>query len=75
MYHYYVEFWDELDQKNRSDSGLTWGATDGDAANRVVEYYGLENIPPDWIKAVSQWDNYEIPLRGYILQKLNKMKL
>jgi len=44
MYHYYVEFWDELDQKNRSDSGLTWGATYGDAANRVVEYYGLENI-------------------------------
>ena len=44
MYHYYVEFWDELDQKNRSDSGLTWGATYGDAANRVVEYYGLENV-------------------------------
>ena len=44
MYHYYVEFWDELDQKNRSDSGLTWGATYGDAANRVIEYYGLENV-------------------------------
>lgn len=44
MYHYYVEFWDALDQKNRSDSGLTWGATYGDAANRVVEYYGLENV-------------------------------
>jgi len=44
MYHYYVEFWDELDQKNRSDSGLTWGATYGDAANRVVEYYGRDNV-------------------------------
>ena len=53
---------------------------DSDSVGAVVgqiagAYYGLENIPPDWIKAVSQWDNYEIPLRGYILQKLNKMKL
>ena len=42
MYHYYVEFWDELDQKNRSDSGLTWGATYGDAANRVVGGFSME---------------------------------
>ena len=44
MYHYYVEFWDELEQRNCSDSGLTWGVTYGDAANRVTEYYGVENV-------------------------------
>ena len=35
-------------------------------------YYGVKNIPPEWIQTISQWDNYEIPLRGYILQKLIK---
>ena len=35
-------------------------------------YYGIKNIPPEWVEAVSRWDNFEIPLRGYILQKINK---
>ena len=31
-------------------------------------YYGLDNIPQDWIQAVFNWDKYkEIPLRAYIL--------
>ena len=54
MYHYYVEFWDELDQKNRSDSGLTCGATYGDAANRVVEYYGRDNV---FSVQLSEWES------------------
>ena len=50
---------------------------DSDSVGAVVgqiagAYYGIENIPPEWIEAVSKWDNYEIPLRGYILQKINK---
>ena len=32
-------------------------------------YYGIKNIPSEWIRNISNWDNYEIPLRGYILQK------
>ena len=50
---------------------------DSDSVGAVVgqiagAYYGLENIPPEWVKTISKWDNFEIPLRGYILQKLNK---
>ena len=50
---------------------------DSDSVGSVVgqlagAYYGIKNIPPEWVEAVSRWDNYEIPLRGYILQKINK---
>jgi len=50
---------------------------DSDSVGSVVgqlagAYYGIKNIPPEWVEAVSRWDNFEIPLRGYILQKINK---
>ena len=50
---------------------------DADSVGAVVgqiagAYYGVKNIPPEWIQTISKWDNYEIPLRGYILQKLIK---
>ena len=50
---------------------------DSDSVGAVVgqiagAYYGVENIPSEWIETVSQWDHFEIPLRGYILQKLVK---
>ena len=52
---------------------------DADSVGAVVgqiagAYYGIESIPPEWIETVSKWDNFEIPLRGYILQKLSKNK-
>ena len=50
---------------------------DSDSVGSVVgqlagAYYGIENIPSEWVETVSRWDNFEIPLRGYILQKINK---
>ena len=50
---------------------------DSDSVGAVVgqiagAYYGVEDIPPEWIETVSKWDNFEIPLRGFILQKLIK---
>ena len=50
---------------------------DSDSVGAVVgqiagAYYGIENIPPEWVEAVSKWENFEIPLRGYVLQKLIK---
>ena len=50
---------------------------DSDSVGAVVgqiagAYYGIESIPPEWVETVSKWDNYEIPLRGYILQKIFK---
>ena len=48
---------------------------DSDSVGAVVgqiagAFYGIENIPSDWIQTVSKWDDMEIPLRGYVLQKL-----
>ena len=45
---------------------------DSDSVGSVVgqiagAYYGLENIPEDWIKIVEKWDHQEIALRGYML--------
>ena len=50
---------------------------DADSVGAVVgqiagAYYGIQSIPPKWIETISKWDNFEIPLRGYILQKMAK---
>ena len=68
-----------LDSKNYEDAlrqcislggdADTMGAITGAIAGA---YYGIENIPPEWVEAVSKWENFEIPLRGYVLQKLIK---
>ena len=50
---------------------------DADSVGSVVgqiagAYYGLDNIPKDWIEKINKWDNNEIALRGYILLCLSK---
>ena len=50
---------------------------DSDSVGAVVgqiagAYYGLSQIPTNWIKTVSKWDKYEIATRGYILCQINK---
>ena len=54
---------------------------DSDSVGSVVgqiagAYYGIKNIPKDWIKVVEQWDHQEIALRGYMLIHLfdNELK-
>ena len=49
---------------------------DSDSVGSVVgqiagAYYGLENIPKEWIKVVEKWDHQEIALRGYMLVHLS----
>jgi ADP-ribosylglycohydrolase len=50
---------------------------DSDSVGAVVgqiagAYYAVDHIPPKWIEVISEWDHFEIPLRGYILSKINK---
>ena len=45
---------------------------DSDSVGSVVgqiagAYYGLKDIPSEWIKVVEKWDHQEIALRGYML--------
>ena len=51
---------------------------DSDSVASVVgqiagAFYGLDNIPKEWIKILNQWDKNEIALRGYILCHLDEM--
>ena len=48
---------------------------DSDSVGSVVgqmagAFYGIQNIPPDWIEVLSEWDHGEIALRGYMLARL-----
>lgn len=47
----------------RGDSDST-GAVLGQIAGA---FYGLDEIPKEWVKTVAKWDHYTIPLRGYML--------
>lgn len=44
MYYYVVEYWDNLDQESRIDSGVISAENYSAAANKVEEYYGSENV-------------------------------
>ena len=39
MYYYVVEYWDDLDQESRTDSGVISAENYSAAANKVEEYY------------------------------------
>ena len=48
---------------------------DADSVGSVVgqiagAFYGVNNIPNDWIQKIQKWDNNEIALRGYLLYHL-----
>lgn len=44
MYYYVVEYWDNLDQESRTDSGVLSAENYSAAADKVEEYYGSEHV-------------------------------
>lgn len=44
MFRYEVEFWDEIDNIERKESGFVAAKRYGAAANKLVDYYGKDNI-------------------------------
>lgn len=44
MYRFEVNYWDELSHEPATDKGIVAAEDYGHAANRLVEYYGSENI-------------------------------
>lgn len=44
MYYYIVEYWDNLDQESRTESGVVSAENCSAAANKVEEYYGSEYV-------------------------------
>ena len=44
MFRFIVTFWDDGDSAVMTEKGFVAGENYGEAANRLVEYYGEENI-------------------------------
>ena len=44
MYYYVVEYWDNLDQESRTDSGVVSAENYSTAADKVEEYYGSDDV-------------------------------
>ena len=44
MYYYVVEYWDNLDQEFRTDSGVISAENYSAAADKVEEYYGSDDV-------------------------------
>lgn len=44
IYRFQMNYYDEINDDMSSDTGLIAAADWGDAANRVVKYYGNDNV-------------------------------
>lgn len=44
LVRYDVEYWDELDDEEKSEKGIASAVTLGTAVDKVCEFYGKENI-------------------------------
>ena len=44
MFRYEINYWDEYDNKQESNKGIISAENYGIAANKIVDYYGEENI-------------------------------
>ena len=53
MFCYKVNFWDNFDGINKDITGLISAADYGEAANKIINYYGKENVIQMKLRAVS----------------------
>jgi len=44
MFYYQIDFWDEIDNERRQESGILAASTYGKAAERVTRYYGADSV-------------------------------
>ena len=44
MFYYKAEHWDEIDHEVRQESGILAAKDYGDAAKKVADYYGKDNL-------------------------------
>ena len=44
MFRYEINYWDEYDNRQESDKGIISAENYGIAANKIVNFYGEENI-------------------------------
>ena len=44
MYYYKIDYFDDVDNKRRKESGITGAKCYGDAFEKVANYYGHDNV-------------------------------
>ena len=66
MFCYKVHFFDKFDQKTKTDSGLVAANDYGTAANKLVDFYGKENI-----KILGLYEVNDILLQDEIIEMLD----
>lgn len=44
LVRYEIEFWDEIDEVDKIEKGLSTGKDLGEAVNRITNYYGKNNV-------------------------------
>lgn len=54
MYHYIVDYFDSIDLCDRKDSGLVAAVDYGTAVNKIVNFYGKENI---FSITIEEWED------------------
>lgn len=54
MFYYKVSYWDEIDCKQREESGLLSAKDYGSAAKKVTNYYGANNVSSLYLE---EWED------------------
>ena len=54
MFYYCVDYWDLVENEPRQEAGLLANATYKDAAEKVIEFYGKENVTSVYLE---EWDD------------------
>lgn len=54
MFKYKVNYWDEIESRNRDEVGLVAAKSWGKAVEKVREYYGSKNVSSITIE---EWDD------------------
>lgn len=44
MFYYQIDFWDEIDNERRQESGLLAATSYSKATERVTRYYGADSV-------------------------------
>jgi hypothetical protein len=55
MFRYKITYFDEIDKEVLTENGIVAGETYGEAADRLVEIYGKENINVIGLYELDDW--------------------
>lgn len=57
MFYYQIDFWDEVDNKRRQESGILSASSYSNAADRVSRYYATDSINSIVSLYLEEWED------------------